>query len=318
MNIRKLVSPACAFLLVCGLLSGCQAAPRSTVFSAGEATNGNVADSGFDSSVSDESWEESSSAMVSAVSRKLVKTVSMELQSRSFDHLTESIRQAIEQAGGYAESAELQSYQEDRRSYYILARIPEQNLNRFLDGVETAVSPEGTVVSRQESVEDITLNYVDAESRKKALLTEQERLLELIGQAADISDIIALEERLSQVQYQLESYESQLRVYDNQVEYASVNLHIIEVARVTETPDGSFGERIRTGLADTLYNIGQGAQNFAVWAVVNLPYLLFAAAVVVGGILLLRRRQKGKKKLASLPVESLKEPPEAPEKNNNG
>lgn len=54
----------------------------------------------------------------------------------------------------------------------------------------------------------MTLEYVDLESHKKTLQAEHERLLQLMEQAESIEDIITIEQRLSNVQYQLESMEA--------------------------------------------------------------------------------------------------------------
>ena len=69
------------------------------------------------------------------------------------------------------------------------------------------------------------------QSHKKALLAEQESLLSMMEQAESIEDIIAINEQLTDVRYQIESMESQLRTYDNQVDYSTVNLYIDEVER---------------------------------------------------------------------------------------
>ena len=63
-------------------------------------------------------------------------------------------------------------------------------------------------VSRQESIDDVTLQYVDLESHKKMLEEEQKRLLELMEKAETMEDIITIESRLTEVRYQLESMEA--------------------------------------------------------------------------------------------------------------
>ena len=67
-------------------------------------------------------------------------------------------------------------YNNTRYASYTI-RIPTAELNQFVD----VVSEIGNVTQKNESVEDVTLQYVDVESRKKALETEQERLMELLS-----------------------------------------------------------------------------------------------------------------------------------------
>ena len=147
------------------------------------------------------------------VERKLIRNVSMNLETREFDALTKSISDAVTFFGGYMEQADVSGnslyWSGERSSRYsnITARIPENKLDAFL----TEVSRQGNVTYKNESVQDVTLQYTDITSRKKTLQMEQERLWELLEKAESVDAVIALEARLSEVRYQLESIESQLR-----------------------------------------------------------------------------------------------------------
>ena len=57
----------------------------------------------------------------------------------------------------------------------------------------------------------------------------------LMEKAESVDAIIALETRLTEVRYQIQSMESQLRTYDNQVDYATITLSVEEVT--IYTPD---------------------------------------------------------------------------------
>jgi len=56
-----------------------------------------------------------------------------------------------------------------------------------------------------------------------------------------------LEKRLSDIRYELESMESQLRLYDNQVDYSTVTISIDEVNQFTPTAPETVGQRIGSG-----------------------------------------------------------------------
>ena len=95
------------------------------------------------------------------------------------------------------------------------------------------VEDQANVTERSETATDVTLQYSDLESRKKTLTTEQERIWALLEKADTLEAVIALEERLSEIRYQLESMESQLKLYDNQVDYSTVSIHISEAVSYT-------------------------------------------------------------------------------------
>ncbi len=126
-------------------------------------------------------------------------------------------------------------YSSSRSASYTL-RIPSDKLDEFIDVVETL----GNVTYKNESVDDVTLRYVDVDSHKKALETEQERLLALLEKAENVEDIITIENRLSDVRYELENYEIQIRLLDNQIDYSTVYVDISEVSRVTDTGKQGF------------------------------------------------------------------------------
>ena len=225
---------------------------------------------------------------VQDVQRKLIRDVNLEVETETFEELLSTVGEKTQSLGGYIE----ESYTYNGSNYYgkgtrnasLTIRIPAEKLDTFL----SAVSEISNVISRNESVTDVTLQYVDMESHKKVLLTEQERLLELLEKAETIEDIISLESRLSEVRYQIESMEAQLRTMDNRVNYSTVYLYINEVAKLTPVKEQSVWEKISTGFTNSLYNVGNGFVNFGIGFVISLPYLLVWAVIIVVFVLLLR------------------------------
>lgn len=231
--------------------------------------------------------------------RKLITTVNLEVETRQFEEAMASLELCIQEMGGYIEN--MNTYNGSRysgsggsRHADLTVRIPQSGLKDFL----AAVSDVSNVVRRSEKVEDVTLSYVDMESRRDTLRTEQSRLLAFLDKAETIEEIITIEERLSNVRYELESMESRLRAMDNRVDYATVNLNVSEVKELTPVEEPTLGERIGEGFMGSLRDIRDGATELFVWAVVRLPYFLIWA--VFAGIVLLvirlQRRRSQKRK----------------------
>jgi hypothetical protein len=162
------------------------------------------------------------------------------------------------------------------------------------------VDETANVTNNQSTTENVTLKYIDAQSKIEALKIEQDRLYAILEKAETLDSIITLESRLSDIRYELENYESQLRVYDNEVQYSTVTMDIQEVERITpdtkEKP--TFTSRIQNGFSDTIYNISEGFKNFVVWFIVNLPYLLIWGIIIFIIIIIVRRylRKAGQRK----------------------
>ena len=230
------------------------------------------------------------------------------MQTKEFDALIDGIRKKVQEMGGYIESSSMWGnsyYNSGTRNCEYTVRIPSEHLDEFVQ----VVGELGNVTYKNESVEDVTLQYVDVESHKKALETEQERLLELMEQAENLEDLLAIESRLSEVRYGLENYGSQKRLLDNQIDYSTINLSIAEVERITETGEKSFFQEIAERFGNSLYMVGKGLRGFVIGLIGSLPVLAVWAAVIAGLVFLIQKLfyRKKKKDKKEEPEEKTKE-----------
>ena len=178
------------------------------------------------------------------------------------------------------------------RSAFITARIPSARLDLFITTVEDA----GNVIAKTETTEDVTLQYSDIESRKKSLTIEQDRIWELLEKADSLEAVITLEERLSEIRYELESMESQLRLYDNQVDYSTVTLRINEVTIFTPTSPESAGQRISSGFTKNLNRMCDFFVNLFISLAAGSPIWAPAVCFLLLLFYLGRRHEKKRRK----------------------
>ena len=130
----------------------------------------------------------------------------------------------------------------------------------------------------------------------KALQTEESRLLELLAKAETLEDLLTIEQRLTDVRAELEEVTSALRVFDNQVDYATLHLDVSEVKEFTEvTEPETVWQRIGVGFKESLKGVGTFLEEVFVFLIVSLPYLSLIAVVVVAVVLPLRRNMRKKK-----------------------
>ena len=227
--------------------------------------------------------------------RKLIRTVSMDAETENYDTLITALEEKLTALGGYTESRQTGTYGSTRRWSSMTIRIPADNLSAFV----THVSKNANVLSTSEETKDVTLQYVDTESKITALETEQARLLELLAGAQNLSEILEIEARLSDVTYELERYASQKRSYDNQITYATVRLTVEEVEVLTPVEEPSVFDRIRTGFTSSLHGVSDGLVNLFVLLVAGSPYLLVYGAVIGVILAVSSRIRKRKQKKAS-------------------
>ena len=248
--------------------------------------------------------------------RKWIVTINLRAETEDLDALLESVHARISELGGYVENSNIyngSSYSGGYRyrSANLTVRVPADKAEQFTDRVGEV----SNVVSNNKTMEDITLTYVAVESRMKALEVEQERLLELLAQAENMSDLLVIESRLTDVRYELERATSQMRVYDNQVDYATIYLDISEVVEFTVVEEQTVWQRIGSGFMSSLKDVGNFFVEIFVFLLANLPVLVLVAAAVIVILVLCRRSAKKRRERRQNAVPHYY-PPMPPQENN--
>ena len=215
--------------------------------------------------------------------RKLIRTFNLDAETTDFDNLVTQLQQETQNLGGYVESSYVNGnsyYTENSRYASLTLRIPKDKTNDFL----------GTVGE----MANVTLTYTDLKSHVEALQAEQEQLMKLMEQAKTVEDTMSIQSRLTDVRYELESYMSQLKVYDNQVDYDTVNISIQEVKNETPTGELSIGQKMLNGLENSLRAIAESAKNLCIWFVASIPYFVILFAVIFAVVSIIKKIRKKK------------------------
>ena len=290
-------------VITAAMLVGCGSGGSGSAKSAEAMSDtGSYYDSSDDMYTSNYAMEEAAEEMIEAPAeaevteddavetsnRKIIKHVNIDAETEEFDAFISNVESRVKALGGYLENTNISgrsinASKSSMRTANITARIPSKNLDSFV----TNVAENSNITNKSESAEDVTLSYTDTEAHIKSLRAEQERLNQLLLQADDIETIIAIESRITDVRYELESYESRLRTMDNKVDYSTVNIYVREVERYTpiETVEQTVGERIIMGFTENCIRVKEFITDFCVELIVALPIiavlLVFLAIPVV-------------------------------------
>ena len=239
--------------------------------------------------------------------RKIIRNAEVNVQTLEFEKFIDALNDAVTNAGGFIETSSVggrtynSSYRKMRSAYFVI-RVPAEHLDAFLNTVDGL----GNVTSQSTGLRDVTTNYVDSEKRLEALRTEQEALLEILAKAETVEDIITVQDRLSQVRYEIESYASILRTYDDQIDLSTVTLNLNEVERETVVEPETFGQEVSRRFRDSLSGVGDFFRSLGAFffgeAPAILVFLVFNGVIVLiivlsirGGIK--RRAKRRAKKL---------------------
>ena len=310
MNMKKWMAVSLAAVLAAGVLSGCgsKTSEEITYQSAGgtgyyEMAETAAYDAGPALSANRKMMDTGATQSLPQ-NRKWVITMNLTAETGDLDAALEAITARIQEMEGYAESQSVSGGSAGsgrHRFANLTVRIPADRVDSFVEEVSGLTN----LVSSTRNVQDITLTYSDTEGRVTALETEQARLLELMEQAENMSDLLEIEARLTEVRYQLENYASTLRLYDNQVDYATVSLYITEVEKYTPAEEQGFWQKIGSGLVESFENLAETMVDFLSWLIIDLPYLVLIGLLAWGIIAIAKRslRKRKAKKAVQKPEE---------------
>ena len=228
---------------------------------------------------------------------KLIYSADVTVETRDFGASTAALSALLERVGGFIESSSLSGSSARGSSRYAnyCLRIP----SRYFQEVMGSLSELGNILYTNTYTDNITSQYYDTQARLTAYQTQEATLLSMLEKAENVDDLIAIEDKLTDVRYHIESIQSTLKNWDRQVSYSTVRLSLEEVREYTPEPDPGFGTRIATAFRDGWEGFVEFLQDFAVWFVGALPALILAALVIWCLVALIRGRKRRKaRKLA--------------------
>lgn len=230
--------------------------------------------------------------------RKIIKTYSIELETKNYADSRDVIVNTAVSLGGYvSDSAEKDTlnYQNKKvRSATFTVRVPSEKADEYVN----EISKNSSVLSKKLSTQDITTSYYDLESQLESLLEQEARIKKLMDEATSYTYLLQLDDKLTSIRTQINNINKQIQVYDKSVALSFVHVTLSEVVEYTEITEEepTFGARIAEAFAGTFENFWVFCQDFFIFVIWMLPTLIIAAAVII--IIVISRKRKRTKREA--------------------
>ena len=235
-----------------------------------------VYDNGFsEESTEADSATNSSTENIIGEERKIIKRAEVYIESLEFDKSLAVLENNVTSFGGYIESSDI--YQggivnnhKIYRDASFTVRIPKESFESFLDKAGDI----GVITNKNVSGEDISSSYFDKESRLKVLKAQEERYIELIGEANNITEVLEVEKYLTEVRGQIESITGYLDKMDELIDYSTVTLSIQEVEETSVDNEEGLGSKIVKALKNSINSLKVVGTAIILTLVSILPYLI--------------------------------------------
>ncbi|MBE5997598.1 MAG: DUF4349 domain-containing protein [Lachnospiraceae bacterium] len=245
------------------------------------------------------SGEEGSGTTLS--SDKLVYTCYLEIETTEYQKTVQAIREKIRQYNAIIESET--ENDNDYNWYYsghrktsgtmymsIRIRVPVKDYDAFV----TDAGNFGKVTSRSQNVENISRQYHSTEARIEALEKEEKRLNEMMDKADTIEEMIYIEERLTDVESELNANRTNLASMDVDVAYSTVNINVREVLVYTEEeqPTITFGQRVTRAFKESWEGFTGFMEGLLIAVIHLLPFIICGLIIVLIVVLLNKAADK--------------------------
>ena len=227
---------------------------------------------------------------------KIIYSADASIETTDFDATLEKLRTLIGENDGFIESSSVSGknyYYSARGTFYgrsaqYTIRIPSARFSELMGSLSLL----GNVPYSNTYTDNITTKYYDTQSRLEAYRTQEQSLLAMMEKAETVTDLLEIEDKLSEVRYNIETLQSRLTNWDRLVSYSTVTLSINEVEVYTPEKEMSFAEQLGIALRRGLSDIGNFMRDLLLWLTAALPTLAVLAAVAVVVILVIRRAKK--------------------------
>ncbi len=213
--------------------------------------------------------------------RYIIRNGSINLSVKDTRETILEIRAMVEEAGGMISNSYVYEMREGQYAADLTLRVPEKRFEAIMDQLEEY----GKATNVQTGLDDITMQYVDLESRLNNQKAQEARLVEILKMAETVEEVLEVERELSRVRGDIEAMTARLTTLKDQVSYATIHVSMREETIPTEQiSPGAFdnlGERIMAALIGSINFILNAASILLVVFFALLPVMILFALIAL-------------------------------------
>ncbi len=309
LKITKKIQLMLAVVLLCGSMTACEGG-RSSQTSYSEAYNPavasksvdygtNAASGAIDGDMEEIAWEEDSDDFTydetedyaqvptpEQTAKKIVYSGSFGVETVEYEKTKEDLEKLFAECDAVVEtSSEYDGIGGWNSGSFVRTggrtcnwqiRVPSEKFDLLF---EKAGNLNGVLRNKEKYSNDMTKHYNDTAVQIESLTVQQKNLMEMMKSAKKISDMLDIEDRLSEVNSELKILTNANNQIDYDVQYSSVSVSLQEVAVYTQETI-SFKERLLRSVKDSCENFIRFAKDAVIWLVYAVPYLILFAILI--------------------------------------
>ena len=232
------------------------------------------------------------SALKPAIDARIVRTGSIELRVRrgSFEDVWSDAQAVARANGGYVQAASRSGADRGPRSGSITLRVPSAKFDAAVDRLRGL---DRTKVERLDiASQDVTQEFVDVKSRLRHDRAVEARLLALLADTDGVSEVLAVQARLDQMQEQIELSKGRLDYLDAMTTTSTIELALSEPGGAVRPEKADEPSVLAESFSDARERFTENVGAAVVWLGGALPALVLLAAIGLLARGIMRRRNR--------------------------
>jgi len=229
--------------------------------------------------------------------RLIIQTANLRMDIEKYDDVYLKITNWVGAAGGYIENESTSNKtnytdRENLKYGYLTLRVPATGYESMINQIKSL----GNVTFDSANAYDVTKNYRDTASEVENLKVTETRLREIMADAVEIKDILAIENELTRIRGQINSYESQLKDWEALADMTTITVELNEVKSlkpIIEPIDDTLFGKAKEGFIGTINSIKLTIEQVFVWLISKSPILaILGFLAVLAKIVYTKKRRK--------------------------
>jgi hypothetical protein len=220
----------------------------------------------------------------------IARTVSLTILVRDVPASRAALDAILVQHHGYAAQLNINTPENYARSFNASLRIPAPELPTALPDLRKL----GRVQSESQSGEEVTQQHTDLVVRLNNARETEQRLRAILQQrTGKVSEVLEVEEQISNTRGEIERMEAEQKALEHRVDFASVDLQLTEEYKAQfNPPSSSIGTRMRNAFVTGMHNAGNTLLGIVLFFEEYGPVLLLWLVVLATPVWVLWRRYR--------------------------
>ena len=165
--------------------------------------------SGITKQVSNPDWD-----------KKIIKTATLKLEVKDFQHYNESLHKTIKQYGGYIANEE-QNLSDEKTETVMSIKVPVEQFETMMNQLPGEAVK---VIERKITTDDVTGEVVDIKSRLEAKKEMRLKYLEFLKQSKNMAEVLQVQQEINGIQEEIEAAAGRVGFLSQQASFSTINL----------------------------------------------------------------------------------------------